>query len=176
MRPDELTGKTIQEREHAWNKTIKKTGSNALKLATTLGGVGISARIIPFLSEFISPQIALQGISKVSPKIGDFLNKGMSQGLSLSGGLQYLKSQLGGEGQYGGSEQEEFSPEQEDRLNKVQQGYEGLMKRNEDIMNASPEKLYQSAIGQTKEQAQMGQQQSQGDAALLAALEKILRM
>lgn len=107
MRPNELAQKTIQEREHAWNKSLKKAGSTALSIGASIAGAGIASKVLPFLSEFISPELALKGISKVSPKLGDFLQRGMSQGLALNDGLQYLKSQIGGTGLYAGGKSEE---------------------------------------------------------------------
>lgn len=53
-------------------------------------------KLIPFLDEYIPEDLALKGISKVSPKIGSFLKKGLSKGLPLAGGLQFLRSQFSG--------------------------------------------------------------------------------
>jgi len=53
-------------------------------------------KLIPFLDEYIPEDLALKGIAKVSPKIGSFLKKGLSKGLPLAGGLQFLRSQFSG--------------------------------------------------------------------------------
>jgi hypothetical protein len=167
MRPDEKTAQTMQNREHEWNKTIKKTGSNALKLGASLIGGGIAARILPFLSEFISPEIALKGITKVNPKIGDFLNRGMNQGLSLTEGLKYLKRQLSGEGEYAGGQEEEIEQPQQAQAPQ-QMNQEPPVGSLKALLKGQPP-IKQQAQGQPA-------QQSQGDAAIVAALEKLLRM
>jgi hypothetical protein len=52
---------------------------------------GISSKIAPFLSEYIPKELALQGISKVAPKVAEILKKGVGQGLDLGEGLNYIK-------------------------------------------------------------------------------------
>ena len=176
MRPDEKTGQTIQNREHAWNKTVKKVGSNALKLGSTLAGVGIAPRLLPFLSEFIAPEIALKGITKISPKLGEFLNKGMNQGMALSEGLQYLKSQLSGEGQYAGDNEE-----QQDQLSPTEQPQQAQpeslqsMSQRGELLTPPPGRGF-SGVQQQQGQPQQQKQKSQIDDQILAAFEKVLRM
>jgi len=53
-------------------------------------------KILPFLDDYIPDDLALKGISKVSPKIGSFLKRGLTKGLPLAGGLQFLRSQFSG--------------------------------------------------------------------------------
>jgi hypothetical protein len=53
-------------------------------------------RILPLLNEYIPEEIAMKGIGKISPQMGSFLQKGLSAGLPLAGGLAFLKDQLSG--------------------------------------------------------------------------------
>lgn len=90
MRPDEIAAQAEIERSQGRDKLVRKgvTAGAGLALA------GGAARILPFLSEHIPLDLAIKGISKINPKIGNLLNEGTKMGLNVSEGLDYLKSQF----------------------------------------------------------------------------------
>lgn len=99
-RPDEQATQSEIDRQQSADRNLKgalKTGAKIAGTAATFGAAastGLGARILPFLSEYIPTDLALKGISKVSPGLGDFLKKGMSKGLSLKDGLDFIKNQI----------------------------------------------------------------------------------
>jgi len=54
-------------------------------------GAAAASRIVPFLSEHIPLDLAVKGISKISPKLGSFLQSGMDKGLDAKSGLSFIK-------------------------------------------------------------------------------------
>ncbi|HEY3526807.1 MAG TPA: hypothetical protein VGK47_11455 [Nitrososphaeraceae archaeon] len=59
-------------------------GSGAIGAATTLAGGGIASKVLqkalPFLSSFISPEEAMKGLSKLDPRLKDFIGTAMENG------------------------------------------------------------------------------------------------
>jgi len=90
LRPDELASQAEIGRAKSTDKLLKRGAG----LATTAIGAGVASRIAPFLSEFIPLDLAIKGISKINPKIGEFLKKGQSQGLDLKDGIEFLRNQF----------------------------------------------------------------------------------
>lgn len=117
MRPDEMASKEAIERDQRFRGNLKKGMGTVL----SLGGAGLAgsmgAKIMPFLNEYIPIDLAFKGISKVSPKLGHFLQRGLSQGLDLKEGLEFVKNKLSGEETQGQKAQEhrniieQYSPE-----------------------------------------------------------------
>ena len=94
LRPDEQASESIIRRAQEREGNIKKGIKTAIGVGTTALGAGISAKILPLLSQYIPPELAMKGINKVAPKIGNFLESGLKNGLDLQGGLDYLKEQF----------------------------------------------------------------------------------
>jgi hypothetical protein len=46
------------------------------------------------LSDLIPTELAVKGISKISPKLGEMLNEGMASGLDIKEGLSFLKDKM----------------------------------------------------------------------------------
>lgn len=101
LRPDEQAAYSEIERAQGRDRNIK----SGLKTAATLGAAAIAgpvasfgskmtSKILPFLNEYIPAELAMKGINKVSPKLGQFLQKGLSQGLNLKDGLDFIKENL----------------------------------------------------------------------------------
>lgn len=97
LRPDQEASSHEMEKARGRDKYLKKGIGTALGVASTGGAVGLSSKLIPFLSKYVPIDLAIKGISKVSPKLGDFLKNGMSKGLDLKEGLDFLRTQLGKE-------------------------------------------------------------------------------
>jgi|GEM_PF-2358213 len=99
LRPDELALQSDIERSKSSDKIVGKGIKTVSGLALGAGGLGLSSKILPFINEFIPAELAMKGISKVSPKLGSFLKKGMDQGLQLKDGLKFIKDNLNGQNQ-----------------------------------------------------------------------------
>lgn len=97
LRPDELSALHRIEKEKKSDSLIKKGAETFLTAGTAALGFGLGSKILPFLNEFIPADLALKGINKVAPKIGQFLQKGQKMGLDIKEGLQFLKDNLEGE-------------------------------------------------------------------------------
>lgn len=96
LRPDEKSTNAQIEKSRGRDQAVKSGLKAAASALTGAGAIGLSSKIAPFLSQYISPEIAVKGISKVSPKIGEFLQKGMAMGLPVQEGLDFVKENLGG--------------------------------------------------------------------------------
>lgn len=92
------TYEQASETQKKLNLKEKERIKSVPKLIGTIGTAAVlpatMQKVLPFLSEFITPDMALKGISKVNPKIGDFLKRGMASGLDLKGGLDFIKENL----------------------------------------------------------------------------------
>jgi hypothetical protein len=93
LRPDEQASYSEIERAQSRDSKISK----GLKLGGAAITGGLGTKIAPFLSEYIPTDLALKGINKFSPKLGEFLKNGMSKGLNLKDGLNFIKENIGGE-------------------------------------------------------------------------------
>jgi len=95
LRPDEEASQSAIERDKNKRNLISSGLQTAAGLATGLGSAAatpaILSKIAPFLSEYIPADLALKGISKLSPKIGNFLKKGSDMGLDIREGYEFLK-------------------------------------------------------------------------------------
>lgn len=148
MRPDERASEVEIERAHNFDKAFKKAGTTALAAGASIAGGGIATRLLPFFNEFVPIDLAVKGISKVSPKLGKFLQKGMQSGLDVKEGINYIKENL-------------MPKEESEDLDEIQKGVQGLQQRAQGIMNATPEQLYnnaKSSQGQPQQMPQQGQQ------------------
>lgn len=118
LRPDEEANASVMERDKRFNANVgsaaKTVGSLAATAATAAYGGPLAARLAPFFSKYIPVDFALKGISKVSPKIGDFLKRGMNVGLPIEEGLKYVQEKF-----LGGQETERNEPK--DDRNIIQQ-------------------------------------------------------
>jgi len=91
QRPDERTSQAQIEKNENFTKNLKRGAKTALGLGASAAGLGIGAKILPLINQYVPTDLAIKGISKLSPEIGKFLQKGMSQGLDIKDGLQFLK-------------------------------------------------------------------------------------
>jgi len=90
MRPDEEANQADIERDQRFRGNVGR----ALGTAASIGIGGAASRVIPFLSNFIPTDLAMKGISKVNPKLGNFLQRGQSMGLDVKEGIQYIKDSI----------------------------------------------------------------------------------
>ena len=87
LRPDELANQSEIKRAESFKNLITSGAKTAL-------GVSASSKIMPFLSEYVPSDIAVKGISKLFPKIGEFLKNGQKMGLDVKDGLNFVKENL----------------------------------------------------------------------------------
>jgi hypothetical protein len=120
-RPDEIASESQIEENKQTDANFKKAANLGLTLGTTALGVGLSSKVLPFLNEYIPTDLALKGISKVSPQLGNFLKKGMSVGLDIQEGLSFIKDNL-----MKGSEQK--APEQKNIIEQYDDQLHSFMK------------------------------------------------
>jgi hypothetical protein len=93
-RPDELASQSEIQRNDRLKGNLKKGASAILGTGASFLGAGLTSKILPLLSEYIPTDLAIKGISKVSPMIGDFLKKGQRFGLDPKEGLKFVRDQI----------------------------------------------------------------------------------
>lgn len=92
LRSDEAANQAEIERD----KRFRGNVGAGLAAAGTYGVVNpLSARIMPFLNQYIPANLAMKGIEKVSPRLGAFLKKGQEMGLNVEEGLDFIKEKFG---------------------------------------------------------------------------------
>lgn len=94
LRPDEIATQSQIRRNLEQSKSAKKGIKTAAGIASTALGVGLSSKVLPFLNEYLPLDLAIKGISKVSPEIGNILKKGQSMGLDLKEGMEFIREKL----------------------------------------------------------------------------------
>lgn len=94
LRPSEIASESEINRARERDESLKGGFKTAAKIGGAVSGAGLSARILPFLSEYITPDLAIKGISKISPDLGKFLKSGMQKGLNIKEGLNFIKDNL----------------------------------------------------------------------------------
>ena len=96
LRPDERAVESEIERDKQFRGNIGKAvkTSAGAGLAAGLGASGIAGKVLPWLSQYIPADLAMKGLRKVSPKIADFLQRGVSMGLDVKEGMDYVKDQI----------------------------------------------------------------------------------
>jgi hypothetical protein len=126
LRPDETAA--LSEIERSSDRDRKVKGSLGAIAGTGLAGASaaLGSRIAPFLSELIPSDLAIKGISKIAPSIGNFLKKGQSMGLDIGEGLQFVRDSIGGKESPKEPEEEEdiilrFSPKLSEFVRKAVQ-------------------------------------------------------
>lgn len=95
IRPDEKAVQSEVERDQQFRRNVGAGIGTAVGVSTALGAGGATSRIIPFLSKMVPVDLAMKGLAKVSPKLGDFLKRGQSMGLNIEEGIQYLRDNIG---------------------------------------------------------------------------------
>lgn len=94
MRPDERANEAIIERDEKMRGNVASGIKSAVALGTGAAATGVAARVLPWLSHHIPTDLAMKGLSKVSPKVASFLERGKSMGLDVEQGIDYLRDQI----------------------------------------------------------------------------------
>jgi len=94
LRSDEAANKQEHESYENRRENIKSGIKGVIGAGLSATSIGLSSKILPFLSEYIPMDLAIKGINKVAPQIGSFLMRGKKSGLDLKEGLEFLKDKL----------------------------------------------------------------------------------
>lgn len=206
LRPDELANIAEEERDARVRGRISAGIGSVTSLGAAAGGAisaGIVGKIAPFLNKYIPVDLAIKGISKISPKLGSFLQDGLSKGLSAKEGLEFIKEKAGLKDEPKKEAEkknivEMYSPELHqfilDQMNqgrspleagalaslekKGQKDFKKIIKKIEGDHKAPWSAILQTVYGQgekPKQAAEQPQQKppGQGQAALIAILQKL---
>ncbi len=114
LRSDERANEAEVERDRNFRGNVRKGVSSAASLAGGAASGALAAKVMPFINQYIPAGLAMKGISKVSPKLGAFLQKGHEMGMDVEEGLTFIKDKLGGNKQepakQNGNIIEQYSP------------------------------------------------------------------
>lgn len=94
MRADERAVEERIRRNQETENRIHGGIKTAAGIGMGLAGAGVASRLLPFLSEHIPLQLAMKGISAISPQIGKFLAKGQAMGLDIKEGMDFVKGKM----------------------------------------------------------------------------------
>ncbi len=198
MRPEEQAAASEIYSASKRDQMLKK----GAKAVVGAGTAALTAKVVPFLSQYITPDIAIKGISKVSPQLGGFLRRGMEKGLDVKEDLNFIKNTISNSQEkpkQNKSVIQQYSDELDTFIkNHIQQGRQPLEagalaqldpkfkkviaqmeKDHKAPFSAILESTYGSAQQPQQSTPQAQPNQAQGgntDQALMAALEKILQM
>ena len=94
LRPDEQAMRSQIAQNEEFNHNVSKGVKSAAGLGLAAASGPAASRILPLLSSYVPTDLAMKGLSKVSPKLHDFLKRGMSYGLNVEDGIQYLREKF----------------------------------------------------------------------------------
>ena len=125
--------KTANEMKRQSEERPKQLAKNALAIGSTLATAGsfapILARAAPFLSEYIPEVLAIKGLSKINPKMGNFVKKAMDDGFDFNEVKNFIGEQISDsqKPQGKGNIIEQYSPELHQYIkDEKQKGKSGL--------------------------------------------------
>ena len=96
LRSDEAANQAEIGRDQRFRGNVGKATTAAASLGTAAVAGPLVAKVIPFLNQYIPTELAMKGINKVSPRLGEFLQKGREMGLDVEEGLNFIKEKIGG--------------------------------------------------------------------------------
>ena len=91
MQPYQKASEEIQ-RQHSEPGRIAKNIGGTILGAT--GGAAAINKIAPFLSKYIPQNLAIQGLSKINPKMAGFISSSMRQGFSFDDIKDFLGNKI----------------------------------------------------------------------------------
>lgn len=101
MEPYQRAGDNLRERNALPGKLVKGAASvagNAALAASGAGlasaGVRVASKVMPFLSEHIPMSLAIKGLSKINPKLGQFVSKAMDEGYDFEEVKQFIGEKM----------------------------------------------------------------------------------
>lgn len=97
MQPYQEASQEIRRQGENPLKALKTLGSVAGTAATFGAGAAIAKRVLPFLSPYISEELAIKGLSKIDPRFGNFINIAKSNGKPFEEIKDFIKQKAMGE-------------------------------------------------------------------------------
>src|ERR1700679_1957932 len=94
MNPYENTAREIKRQSEGPQRFAKKALTVGATAAGALSFAPLLARAAPFLSQYIPEDLALKGLSKVSPKLGKFVGDAMNSGYDFKEVKDFLGKQI----------------------------------------------------------------------------------
>lgn len=91
MQPYQEASEEIKRQKDEPKKGLINAGATALSLA---GSTAVLSKITPFLSKYISPDLAKKGLSKISPELGKFVEGAEKQGNTTESIFDYIKNKI----------------------------------------------------------------------------------
>jgi len=79
MQPYQEASEEIQRQKRAPGELLQNVGETALSYT---GGGLVARRVLPFLSRFVPGDLAMKGLSKISPSMGKFIGAALGAGQS----------------------------------------------------------------------------------------------
>ena len=76
------------------NQPAQDIGSAISLGGSALAGGALLGRVAPFLSRFIPTSLAVQGLSKIDPRLGNFINGAIQNGHTANDALDFIKSKV----------------------------------------------------------------------------------
>lgn len=200
MQPYQLASKETQKEGELPLEALKTASSLG---ATALGGGLALNRVLPFLSKYISPELAIKGLTKIDPRFGKFIDLALKNGQSFDEVKDFIKEKAEGNQAQPNAQpkQQNIIQQHDDKLHafiesemnkgrsaleagaiartdkKFEDSIEKIEKAHKTNWSSILESIYgQSQPAQTQQQQVQPQQSGNADQALLAALDKILKM
>lgn len=98
MQPYQQASEEILRQSKEPGKAIGALAKTATGLTAGLAGGGaILNRIMPFLSKYIDPDLAVKGLNKIDPRFGKFVSGALGQGMSVEDIGSFIKEKVTGE-------------------------------------------------------------------------------
>lgn len=97
MNPYERTASEMQRQSEGPKRFAKTAANIGIAAAATAGATSfapILARAAPFLSQYIPEDLAIKGLSKISPKFGAFIKSAMEGGYDFNQVKDFIGNQI----------------------------------------------------------------------------------
>ena len=160
MQPYQEASVEMKRQAEAPGKALKEVGLTAASLA---GGGAILSRVLPFLHASIPADLAIKGISKVSPGLGKFIQGAVSSGYTASNAMDYLKDKLS-------------NKDEEERVQDVNQGFNDLQSKiaqKQEMLKGLGQQQPQTPQPPEQQAAQAQGQMGPGAQKLMAILQEL---
>lgn len=91
MQPYQEASEEIKRQQSEPGRIARNIGSTALALT---GSGALISKVAPFLSSYLPQNLAIAGLSKISPKMGKFINNAMEAGYSFDAVKEFIGDKL----------------------------------------------------------------------------------
>lgn len=165
LQPYQEASKQIVKQQEAPGKFLKSAVGLGASLA---GGKALLSRVIPLLNKHVPPELASKGLESIEPRFGKFFKGIFNNGFTIQDGLNYLRKK--------------FTSNSEENEEDLEQAQDANPQPSPEIKQRAMSKFKQPGVLDQEKQRfeqQYGQENTQSnsvDEALIASLEKILKM